>query len=283
MNNESKLGELEAAEHHAREAFMASLAAAPDVQKAWREYDEQARPAREARERREEAMSQFKAAGVVAAIVVLGIGWYLWVKNDWDHADTWGSIGDAVGPFTGLATALALGFAVYATMLQRKELKLQRDEMRAQREEMALQRAEAAKAAAAQERLAQSQERLAQAQEVANELQREEMKAQREEAARDAEARRKLVDSLSALTDAQRSANALAKEGTKAQKANNMAVAAAAQAELEITLARTDAGGKQFDNAVREATRKALPVLRGIVSTNGEWRTSNDAPQREKK
>ena len=101
---------------------------------------------------------------IAAAIVVLGGAWYFWVKSDWNNAGTWGAIGDAVGPFTGLATALALGFAVYATMLQRKELELQRDEMRAQREEMRRQREEAEKSVKAQTELVEAQRQLAKAQ-----------------------------------------------------------------------------------------------------------------------
>ena len=185
-----------------------------------------------------------KLPAVVAGLIVItGVAWYFWVKSDWNNAGTWGAIGDAVGPFTGLATALALGFAVYATMLQRKDLELQRDEMRAQREEMRLQREESAKAAQAQ---------LA------------------------------LVQSLSELTKAQLEANGLAKESTKAQKANNMAVAAAALAQLEITVASSHAGGKQYEEAVKEATRNPLGVLRGIMFSDGDWRTRDDAPQVEK-
>ena len=103
-------------------------------------------------------------AVVAGVIVVLGVAWYFWVLHDWNHAATWAAIGDAVGPFAGLATALALGFAVYATMLQREELKLQREEMQAQREEMKAHREAAESAATAQAELVALQKSLTKAQ-----------------------------------------------------------------------------------------------------------------------
>lgn len=66
---------------------------------------------------------------VVAAAFVIG-AWYLAAFEAEKVDSRWGPAGDATAPMTGLVTALALVFAIYATLLQRKDLLLQQQEMK---------------------------------------------------------------------------------------------------------------------------------------------------------
>src|SRR5690606_18756704 len=104
------------------------------------------------------------SVGTASGLIVVAIAVYSYLAHaKWEKASYFGALGDAIGPFAGLATALALGAAIYATILQREELRLQREELKAHREA-------AQESAAAQERLARSQEDLALAQRDANDL-----------------------------------------------------------------------------------------------------------------
>jgi hypothetical protein len=64
------------------------------------------------------------------------------ISRLWLKADDIGTWGDSFAPLTGIASTLALVFAVWSVNMQRKELALQRDELRLTREEMEAQRQE---------------------------------------------------------------------------------------------------------------------------------------------
>ena len=96
------------------------------------------------------------------AAAIAGVGYLLLWKLG--EQERFGQIGDAMGPLTGVLTALALFAAIEGVRLQREELKLQREELAASREVMREQAEAAKRSAETQERLAKAQEALARCQ-----------------------------------------------------------------------------------------------------------------------
>lgn len=104
-----------------------------------------------------------KWAAAVAFVCYVVIWWF-------DRHELFGPLGDAMGPLTGVLTALALFAAIEGVKLQREELKLQRQELAESREVMKEQAEAAKETAKVQARLADAQEALAEAQREANGL-----------------------------------------------------------------------------------------------------------------
>lgn len=101
-------------------------------------------PATDARDRprwwEEHPLLALSAAAFAALLLTFLWGLVIVVYGTGDRSYALGTFGDAFGPVTSILNAIALGAAVLAVVLQRRELAMQRDEMRAQRDEMRAQR-----------------------------------------------------------------------------------------------------------------------------------------------